>query len=75
MCSARILSRLRSKHAAKTQKTRQKPKMPLLLVEAVSQCKCEKSATLPGNVPEIKTPLDIKQVCQTVLIFFESSRI
>jgi hypothetical protein len=49
MCIARILSRLRSKHAAKTQKTKNKPKMPLLLAGAVSPSRPESSAGASKN--------------------------
>jgi hypothetical protein len=43
MCHARILSRLRSKHAAKTQKIEGRQKLPLLLLQTMSQCKDENS--------------------------------
>ncbi|KAK6441245.1 hypothetical protein LTR95_002526 [Oleoguttula sp. CCFEE 5521] len=50
MCVACILSRLRSKHAAKTQKTKNKRQMPLLLAETVSQCRVEPAvATLEDS--------------------------
>jgi hypothetical protein len=49
MCFARILSRLRSKHAAKTQKTKKKPKMPLLLMGAVSPSRLEFSVGASSN--------------------------
>lgn len=51
MCFARILSRLRSKHAAKTRKTKNRPKMLLLLAEAVSKHRHESSVGTFGNVP------------------------
>ena len=51
MCFARILSRLRSKHAAKTRKTKNRPKMLLLLAEAVSKHRHESSVGAFGNVP------------------------
>lgn len=55
MCLTRILSRLRSKHAAKTQKTKKKQKMPLLLVGAVSPSRLELSAgTSSGTEGMIK---------------------
>lgn len=50
MCSARILSRLRSKHAAKTQKTKNKQKMPLLLTGAVSPLRLEPSASTSRDI-------------------------
>jgi hypothetical protein len=49
MCFARILSRLRSKHAAKTHKTKKKPKMPLLLAGAVSPSRLDFSAGASSN--------------------------
>jgi hypothetical protein len=49
MCIARILSRLRSKHAAETPKTKNKPKMPLLLAGAVSPSRPESSAGASKN--------------------------
>jgi hypothetical protein len=41
MCHARILSRLRSKHAAKTHKVEGRQKLPLLLSQTMLQCKGE----------------------------------
>jgi len=50
MCFARILSRLRSKHAERTHKTKNKPKMPLLLTGALSPSRLELSAGASRNV-------------------------
>jgi len=49
MCFARILSRLRSKHAERTHKTKNKPKMPLLLTGALSPSRLELSAGASRN--------------------------
>lgn len=43
MCSSRILTRLRSKHAAKSSRTKKKPAMVSLLMDTVSQCKHQAS--------------------------------
>jgi hypothetical protein len=52
-CYARILSRLRSKHATKTQKTKGKRKMPLLLLQAMSECKREILNCRSSNASEV----------------------
>ncbi|KAM0721326.1 hypothetical protein Q7P37_003030 [Cladosporium fusiforme] len=45
MCFPRTLCRFRSRHAAKTQKTKKRQSMPLLLISSVSQCKLKPSVT------------------------------
>ena len=50
MCFVRILSRLRSKHAPKSQKTKNKQKMPLLLMGAVSPSRLGPSASTSRDI-------------------------
>jgi hypothetical protein len=68
MCYARILSRLRSKHAAKTQKTRGKPKMPELLLQTMSECKREISICRQSNATKVAR---MQEQCKTFGEVFE----
>lgn len=68
MCVARILSRLRSKHAAKTQKIKCKRPMPLLLAEIISQCRNEPAV---APLQDRATMLDLYRQSDTLKGAFE----
>jgi hypothetical protein len=68
MCHARILSRLRSKHAAKTQKVEGKQKLPLLLLQTMSQCKGEISICCRSDASGVAK---LQDQCQEFGAIFE----
>lgn len=68
MCFARILSRLRSKHAVKTRKTRDKPQMPSLLVRTISQCKLASTTDTSGHADTVS---ETRKQCKQLAGIFE----
>jgi hypothetical protein len=63
MCHARILSRLRSGHAAKTHKIEGRQKLPLLLLQTMSQCEAEISICRSKNATGVAT-CTLEEQCQ-----------
>jgi hypothetical protein len=58
MCCARILSRLRSKHAAQTRKVEGRRPLPLLLLQTMSECEGEISICSHSNATGVAKMLE-----------------
>ena len=68
MCFARILSRLRSKHAVNTRKSKNKPQMPPLLVRTISQCKLASTIDTSGHADTVS---ETRKQCKQLAGMFE----